>query len=213
MQVFFIFYFYFDIFLIILYNISVLFWRNKLEDEIKMHESKMKKSIHAMNEEFLGLRAGRATPVIFEKVMVDYYGTATKLNQVAQISVPENNLIIINPHDKSLISEIEKAIQKANLSLNPANDGKILRIKIPPLTKERRVELVKQAKQIGEKGKVAIRNIRKNFVEKAKKQKKDKVISEDDEKKVLEKIQKITNQNIKEIDVLIAEKEKEIMQE
>ena len=139
-------------------------------NEIKSKaESKMKKSLAALNDEFGVIRTGRASASLFDKINVDYFGTATPLNQVATISIPEARLVVIQPWDRNIIGEIEKAIQKSELSLNPSNDGKIIRIAIPPLTEERRKELVKMAKSTAENSKVAIRNIRRDANDELKK--------------------------------------------
>src|SRR5690606_20983991 len=128
----------------------------------KAAEQRMKKSISNLEEEFNALRTGRASAALFDKIRVDYYGTPTPLNQVANISIPEARLIVIQPWDRGIIGEIEKAIQKSELSLNPSNDGKVIRINIPPLTEDRRKELVKMAKNIAEQSRVAVRNIRRD---------------------------------------------------
>lgn len=180
-----------------------------MEFEIKELKDKMQKAISVLQSDLLGLRTGRASTSIFEKIMVDYYGAKTRLSQLAQISAPESNLIVINPYDKTILTEIEKAILSSELSLNPASDGKLLRIKIPPLTKERRVEIIKTIKTMAEKSKVALRNIRRDFLEKLKKQKKEG-FSEDEEKRFEQEIQIITDKHIKEIDEILLKKEKEI---
>ena len=140
---------------------------------------RMNKSIAALKDEFNAIRTGRASAALFDKVRVDYYGQSTPLNQVATISIPEARTVVIQPFDKSLVSEIEKAVQKSELGLNPSNDGKIIRIAIPPLTSERRKELVKQAKAIAETSKVAIRNIRRDGNDELKKMQKDGSLTED----------------------------------
>ena len=173
---------------------------------------RMEKSIAALKDEFNAIRTGRASASLFDKVRVDYYGTPTPLNQVATISVPEARSIVIQPFDKSLIGEIEKAIQKSELGLNPSNDGKLIRIAIPPLTAERRKELVKQAKATAENSRVAIRNIRRDGIDDAKKQQKEGLLSEDALKSAEEKFQKATDAHINDINKLLAEKEKEILE-
>jgi ribosome recycling factor len=175
-------------------------------------EERMKKTIKALQEEFNGLRTGRASAAVFDKIRVDYYGQKTPLNQVATISVPEARLIVIQPWDKALLGEIEKAIQMSELSLNPSNDGKIIRISIPPLTEERRKELVKVSKHIAEQSRVAIRNIRRDANDELKKALKNTELSEDEEKKTAEEIQKLTDKYIAEIGRELETKEKEIME-
>lgn len=175
-------------------------------------EARMKKTIHALNDHFNTLRTGRASSALFEKIKVDYYGQAVPMNQVATISVPEARLVTIQPWDRSQLSEIEKAIQKSELSVNPNNDGKVIRINIPPLTEERRKELVKLAKNHAEQGRVSIRNIRRDINEELKKSQKNSEISEDEAKRGMDEIQKITDKFIEEINALLEEKEKEILE-
>lgn len=172
---------------------------------------RMDKTISALKDSFNAIRTGRASAAIFDKVRVDYYGTKSPLSQVASISVPEARSIIIQPFDKSLISEIEKAIQIADLGLNPSNDGKVIRISIPPLTQERRKELIKQAKGIAETSRTAIRNIRRDGNDDLKKQQKAGEITEDDLKKMEDELQKTTDKYIAEINSIYDTKEKEIM--
>ena len=172
---------------------------------------RMDKTIFALKDSFNAIRTGRASAAIFDKVRVDYYGTKSPLSQVASISVPEARSIIIQPFDKSLISEIEKAIQIADLGLNPSNDGKVIRISIPPLTQERRKELIKQAKGIAETSRTAIRNIRRDGNDDLKKQQKSGEITEDDLKKMEDELQKTTDKYIAEINSIYEAKEKEIM--
>ena len=174
--------------------------------------ARMDKTIAALKDEFKALRTGRASASIFDRVKVDYYGTPTPLNQVSTISVPEARSIVIQPFDKSLIVEIEKAIQKSELGLNPSNDGKVIRISIPPLTAERRKELVKQAKATAENSRVAIRNIRRDGNDDLKKQQKDGTITEDDLKTGEADLQKSTDKYIQDINKILEEKEKEIME-
>jgi ribosome recycling factor len=182
-------------------------------DKVKTQtEERMKKTMKALQDEFHTLRTGRASPAIFDKLRVDYYGQKTPLSQVATVSVPEARLIVIQPWDKSLLGEIEKAIQMSELSLNPSNDGKIIRVSIPPLTEERRKELVKVSKNMAEQSRVAIRNIRRDANEDLKKNQKSGEISEDEEKKIGEEIQKLTDKYIAEINKELEAKEKEIME-
>ncbi|MBP5402800.1 MAG: ribosome recycling factor [Treponema sp.] len=172
---------------------------------------RMDKTIAALKDSLNAIRTGRASAAIFDKVRVDYYGTKSPLSQVATISIPEARSIIIQPFDKSLISEIEKAIQVADLGLNPSNDGKVIRIAIPPLTAERRKELVKQAKGIAENSRTSIRNIRRDGNDELKKQQKGGEITEDDLKKMEDDLQKTTDKYIAEINSIYDAKEKEIM--
>lgn len=175
-------------------------------------ETRMKKAVAALEEEFGALRTGRASAALFEKISVEYYGNPSPLSQVATISIPEARLVVIQPWDKALLSEIEKAIQKSELSLNPSNDGKVIRINIPPLTEERRKELVKVAKNKTEQSRVAIRNIRRDANEEYKKLQKNSDISEDDSKRAIDEIQKLTDKYIDELNKKLDAKEKEIME-
>lgn len=175
------------------------------------YESKMEKTVASLKDEFNTIRTGRASANIFDRVRVDYYGTPTPLNQVGTISIPEARLVVISPFDKSLISAIEKAIQKAELGLNPGNDGKVIRIQIPPLTAERRKDLVKQAKATAEKYRTTIRNIRRDGNDDLKKQQKAGEITEDQLKVETDKLQKLTDKYIAEINAVYDSKEKEIM--
>ncbi len=175
-------------------------------------EERMTKSITALKDEFNSIRTGRASASLFDKVRVEYYGDLTPLNQVATISIPEARSILIQPFDKTLLGEIEKAIQKSELGLNPSNDGKVLRITIPPLTADRRKDLVKQAKNIAESSRVAIRNIRRDGNEELKKLQKDSKITEDELKTSEDVLQKSTDKFVAEINKLLEEKEKEIME-
>jgi len=175
-------------------------------------ETRMEKTISALRESLNSIRTGRASAAIFDKVRVDYYGTKSPLNQVATVSIPEARSVIIQPFDKSLISEIEKAIQVADLGLNPSNDGKVIRISIPPLTADRRKELVKQTKGIAENSRTAIRNIRRDGNDELKKQQKAGELTEDGLKQETEKLQKLTDKFIEEINKIYESKEKEILQ-
>ena len=175
-------------------------------------EERMEKTISALKDSFNTIRTGRANAAIFDKVRVDYYGTKSPLNQVATIAIPEARSVIITPFDKSLISEIEKAIQVADLGLNPSNDGKVIRISIPALTAERRKELVKQAKTIAENSRTAIRNIRRDGNDDLKKQQKDGTLTEDGLKTETDKLQKLTDKYIEEINKIYDSKEKDILQ-
>ena len=179
--------------------------------ELNHIEEKMNKTISVLQENFSEVRAGRANPAILNKIRVDYYGTPTPINQVAGISVPEARLIVIQPWDISLLKEIEKEILKAEIGINPNNDGKLIRLNFPELNEERRKELVKEVKKMGEDAKVAIRSIRRDGIDEAKKLQKDNQMTEDELKGAEDKIQKLTDNKIAEIDKILAEKEKEIM--
>ena len=175
-------------------------------------EERMEKTISALKDSFNTIRTGRANAAIFDKVRVDYYGTKSPLNQVATIAIPEARSVIITPFDKSLISEIEKAIQVADLGLNPSNDGKVIRIQIPALTAERRKELEKQAKTMAENARTSIRNIRRDGNDDLKKAQKAGEITEDDLKTETDKLQKLTDKYIEEINKIYDSKEKDILQ-
>lgn len=179
---------------------------------IKEAEERMTKAVNALRKELASLRAGRATPALLDKVHVDYYGTPTSINQMANVSVPEARLITIQPWDKTQLGHIEKAILKSDIGLTPTNDGNVIRLAIPPLTEERRAELVKVIKKEGEEAKVAIRNIRRDANDSFKKQQKDGSISEDELKRNQEVIQKTTDKFIDQVDKVIQEKEKEVME-
>ena len=179
--------------------------------ELNQYEEKMKKSLANLEEEYGAIRAGRANPRILDRIQVDYYGTPTSLQGVANISVPEARMIQIQPWDAGLIKDIEKAILASDLGLTPANDGKVIRLVFPELTEERRKELVKDVKKKGEGAKVAIRNIRRDAMDSIKKMEKAGDISEDDLKQGEEKIQKITDKMIEKVDKAIETKTKEIM--
>lgn len=175
-------------------------------------EEKMKKAIENQRREFNNVRAGRATPAMLERVNVDYYGTPTPVNQVANVSAPEPRMLIIQPWEKAMLAVIEKAILKSDLGLTPNNDGNTIRLNIPQLTQQRRTELVKTTKKIAEEAKVAVRNLRRDANDLLKKLEKDKVISEDENKRAQEEMQKLTDKYIKEIDRIAEHKEKEIME-
>ncbi|MBO8127587.1 MAG: ribosome recycling factor [Peptococcaceae bacterium] len=175
-------------------------------------EQSMKKSVSAVRKEFDSLRAGRATPALLDKITVDYYGVPTPINQLATISVPEPRLLLIQPWDKGSINDIEKAIQKSDLGITPANDGNVIRLTIPQLTQERRQELVKVIKKRAEEGRVAIRNIRRDANDQLKTQQKEGNITEDELRRYQDEVQKLTDKYIKEIDQLLDAKEKEIME-
>ncbi len=176
------------------------------------NEERMEKSIASLKDSFNAIRTGRASAALFDKVRIDYYGSKSPLNQVATISIPEARSVIIQPFDKTLIGEIEKAIQTADLGLNPSNDGKVIRIAIPPLTAERRKDLVKQAKSIAETSRTAIRNIRRDGNDELKKLQKSGELTEDGLKQEEDKLQKLTDKYIAEINKIYDSKEKEILE-
>ena len=177
----------------------------------KKLQAQMDKTIEALKFEFSTIRAGRANAQMLDKIRVDYYGTPTPINQVGSISVPEPRTLLINLWDKSAMKDIEKAIMNSDLGLNPTNDGDVIRLNIPALTEERRIELTKQAKKASEEFKVRIRNERRDANDKLKKMQKDGEITEDELKRGQEDVQKLTDKYIKEIDSLLAVKEKDIM--
>ncbi|HKL85019.1 MAG TPA: ribosome recycling factor [Treponemataceae bacterium] len=183
-----------------------------MSETIAPYIDRMKKSITSLSDELNTIRTGRASASLFDKVRVDYYGEKTPLSQVATISIPEARLVVIQPWDKGIIGEIEKAIQKSELSLNPSNDGKVIRIAIPPLTDERRKDLARQAKNQAEQGRVAIRNIRRDGNDEYKSLEKEGLLSEDQLKINEEELQKVTDKYIQEINKILEEKEKEIME-
>lgn len=180
--------------------------------KLKDIEEKMGKSIEATQRNFMSVRTGRATPHILDGIKVECYGTLMTINQVANIIIPEPKLIEIKPWDKNVLSDIEKAINKSELGLNAINDGKVIRIGIPPLTSERRTELTKVVRKMAEDGRIAVRGIRREENEILDKAKAAKEISEDENKRLKEQIQRITDHNIAQIDKLLANKEKEIME-
>jgi ribosome recycling factor len=181
------------------------------QDTIKTAGDKMGKTLNVIQKDLATLRAGRANPQILDKITVDYYGTPTPINQLGNISSPEPRMLVISLWDQKMISQVEKAIQKSDLGINPANDGKIIRLVFPELTEERRKDLVKTVRKKGEESKVAIRNIRRDLNDQIKKQKKDSLITEDDQKKLEEKGQKLTDEFIKDVDTILTAKEKEIL--
>ncbi|MDR1574554.1 MAG: ribosome recycling factor [Treponema sp.] len=183
-----------------------------MQSVISSCEERMKKTAANLKDGFASLRTGRASPSLFDKLRVEYYGEKSPLSQVATISVPEARLIVIQPWDKNLIAEIEKAIRTSELSLNPSNDGKVIRIAIPPLTEERRKELVKLAKNQAEQARVAVRNIRRDGNDELKKMLKEASITEDDESKGSAELQKLTDSYIGKVNQALEEKEKEIME-
>lgn len=184
----------------------------EVKELLAQEETRMDKSIEALKHEFASIRTGRASVSLLDKVMVDYYGTPSPINQVANISVPEPRMILIAPWDKSMIGAIEKAILQSDLGLNPGNDGAQIRLVIPQLTEERRKEIVKVVHKKAEDAKVAIRNIRRDANDAIKKEEKAKTITEDDAKDGLDQIQKLTDAKIKQIDQLKDLKEKDVLE-
>jgi len=174
-------------------------------------ESKMNKTIEVLKQNFSEVRAGRANPAILNRISVSYYGTPTPINQVAGISVPEARLIMIQPWDASILKDIEKAILASDIGINPNNDGKVIRLSFPEITKERRKELVKEIKKTAEEAKVAVRAIRRDGIDKAKAMQKNSEITEDELRGAEDTIQKLTDKKIEEIDKVLADKEKEIL--
>lgn len=183
-----------------------------VKDILSAQEQRMKKSIDSLKQEYGSLRAGRAMPSLLDKVMVDYYGTPTPVNQLAKVSVPEPRMITIQPWEKTLLKDIEKAIMKSELGLSPNNDGTTIRLAIPQLTQERRKELVKTVNKKAEDTKVAVRNVRRDGNDAIKKLEKGKEITEDESKKGQEDMQKLVDKYIKLIDSIKASKEKEVME-
>lgn len=182
-----------------------------VEDILDVMDRKMDNTLESLKKDFLAVRTGRATATIFDPIKVDYYGTPTPISQVGTISIPEPQLLVISPWDKNMIKEIEREIQRANLGLTLSQDGNIIRAVLPPLTEERRKELAKGVKKMGEDCKVAIRNVRREANENVKKLQKDKAISQDEEKSALELIQKETDRHIETVSELIGKKETEIL--
>jgi len=178
----------------------------------KEYSEKMEKVISVLNEEYATLRAGRANPAILNKLMIDYYGVPTPVTQVGSVSVPEARTILFQAWDASVLKEVEKAIQRSDIGINPSNDGKVIRLSFPPLTEDRRKELTKTVKKYGEEAKVSVRTIRRDAVENFKKMEKNGTFTEDDLKDAEKEMQNITDKKIAEIDKLIEGKEKEIME-
>ncbi len=182
-----------------------------LKDEYKKYEDKMQKSIDSVAADFASVRAGRANAAVLDRIMVDYYGSPTPIQQIAAISTPDPRTLLIQPWDTSAVKSIEKAIQNSDLGINPQNDGRSLRLAFPQLTEERRKELVKQIRKYAEAGKEAIRNIRRDAMVTFKKQEKKAEITEDEMKQVEKDMQKLTDDSCKKLDDLLAKKEKELM--
>ena len=182
-----------------------------MKEMYEAYDVKMKKTIEVVMSDFAGVRAGRANAAVLDKITVEYYGTETPIQQVASISTPDARTLVIQPWDGTLLKAVEKALLTSELGINPQNDGKVIRLVFPQLTEERRKELTKQVKKYGEGGKVAIRNIRRDAMEKFKAMKKKAEITEDDLKELEEQLQKLTDKRCKEIDDLTAKKEAELM--
>lgn len=174
-------------------------------------KEKMEKCLDALNRDYKAVRAGRANPAILDRVTVDYYGTPTPINQMAAISVPEPRMLMIQPWDASTLKDIEKAINTAEIGINPSNDGKVIRLAFPALTEERRKELVKDISKRGEEAKVAVRNVRRDAMDDIKKLKKNNEITEDDQKNGEKKLQDITDNYIKQIEEMVKKKEDEVL--
>lgn len=174
-------------------------------------KEKMEKCLDALNRDYKAVRAGRANPAILDRVTVDYYGTPTPINQMAAISVPEPRMLMIQPWDASTLKDIEKAINTAEIGINPSNDGKVIRLAFPALTEERRKELVKDISKRGEEAKVAVRNVRRDAMDDIKKLKKDNDITEDDQKNGEKKLQDITDSYIKQVEEMVKKKEDEVL--
>src|SRR3989304_5747394 len=183
-----------------------------VKDILKHTEERMKKAVEGVRDELTKIRTGKATTVLLDGVKVDYYGSMVPLNQTANVSTPDVHTISVQPWEKGMVGAIEKAIIAANLGLNPVNDGNLVRVPIPPLNEERRRELVKLVKKFGEEGKIAVRNVRRDAIEHLKKSEKQEHFSEDERKRGENEVQKMTDKNIKDIDGLLATKEKEIME-
>ncbi|MCI8808608.1 MAG: ribosome recycling factor [Oscillibacter sp.] len=182
-----------------------------LKDEYKVYEEKMKKSIDSVVADFDSVRAGRANAGVLARIMVDYYGSPTPIQQIAGVSSPDARTLLIAPFDSSALKNIEKAIQNSDLGIHPQNDGRNIRLSFPQLTEERRKELVKQIRKYAENGKVAVRNIRRDAMDNFKKQEKKSEITEDELKQAEKDLQKLTDESCKKLDELLAKKEKDLM--
>ena len=182
-----------------------------MNERIKVYETKMTKTLESLDREYIGIRAGRANPHILDRLVVDYYGSPTPIQQVGNITVPEARIIMIQPWESKMIKEIEKAIMQSDIGINPSNDGKSIRLVFPELTEERRKELAKDVKKKGEAAKVAVRNIRRDANDAMKKLEKAKEISEDEAADIEKEVQKLTDKYITEIDKAIDAKTKEVM--
>ncbi len=183
-----------------------------VKDILRETENKMKKAVEVVRQEFIKIRSGKATTTLLDGIKVDYYGSIMPLNQVGTVGTPDIRMITVTPWDKGMIGPIEKAILAANIGLNPANDGTVIRLPVPPLNEERRKELVKLIKKFAEDGKISLRNVRRDAIEHLKKSEKEEHFSEDERKRGEEDVQKLIDKHIKEIDSLVTHKEKEIME-
>lgn len=182
-----------------------------MSPEIVTYDEKMQKTIEVVKSNFAAVRAGRANAGVLDRIMVEYYGAPTPLNQVANIGSPDPRTLTVQPYDMSLLKAVEKAIQTSDLGINPQNDGRVIRLAFPQLTEERRKELTKQVRKYGEEGKVALRNIRRDAMDDIKKKTKKSELTEDDQKKLEKELQDLTDKRCKDIDDLTAKKEKELM--
>lgn len=182
-----------------------------MKEIIEKADHKMSKSIEILEKEFASIRAGRANPAVLDKISVDYYGAPTAINQLAAISVAEARVLVIQPWDTSVLRLIEKAIQTSDLGVNPQNDGKVIRLVFPQLTEDRRKELVKEISKMAEECKISIRSVRRDAIEKMKEMKKTSELTEDDVKNGEKKIQELTDKKVKEVEGVLASKEKELM--
>lgn len=182
-----------------------------MKDIYKPIDEKMTKTINVLSNDFAAIRAGRANPAVLDRITVDYYGTPTKINQMAAISVSEARVLVIQPWDRSTLKSIEKAILASDIGINPNNDGSVIRLAFPPLTEDRRKEICKEIRKLGEDAKVAIRSVRRDGLEKFKADKKEGIMTEDDLKSAEKDVQDLTDKYGKTIDGMVAEKEKEIM--
>jgi ribosome recycling factor len=182
------------------------------EDVLKDAEERMKKAIEALRHSLLSIRTGRATPALIDRLPIEYYGTPTPLNQLATVSAPEARLLMVQPWDKGSLSIIEKALQKSEMGFNPSNDGRIIRIPIPPLTEERRREMVKMVKHKVEEGRISIRNVRRDAMHDLKELETEKMISEDEHKRAAEKLEDLVHKYIREAEHVGDDKEREVLE-
>ncbi|MDI6802756.1 MAG: ribosome recycling factor [Bacteroidota bacterium] len=183
-----------------------------VKDILRETENKMKKAVEVVRQEFIKIRTGKATTTLLDGIKIDYFGSLMPLNQVGTVGTPDIRMITVTPWDKGMIGPIEKAILAANIGLNPANDGTVIRLPVPPLNEERRKELVKLIKKFAEDGKISLRNVRRDAIEHLKKSEKEEHFSEDERKRGEDDVQKLIDKHIKEIDSLVTHKEKEIME-
>jgi ribosome recycling factor len=183
-----------------------------LDDILKSAEHKMGRAVEVLGQDLQSVRTGRATPTLLDRIQVDYYGAPTPINGVANISVPDPHLVVVQPWDRSMLQPIEKAIQKSDLGINPTNDGQVIRLVLPQLTQDRRKELVKQVHHRAEEARVAVRNCRRDALDHLRKAEKDGGISQEDERRAQERLQKLTDQFIKRVDDVSRNKETEVME-